>query len=200
MGRKKSRKQGQEKEQRQEQETKELKEPKGFRENLSPRTLRVLENARAMTERLGHGITTTGHLLTAILSERAGISQDVFSDVNAFPDMFEEEMARRKDIERREGDEYWFDCHVTKVFEWAREASWITGGEGVIEPEHLVIAVLSLPEGHAADILSEFSLDRDDLKREIITLMGYFLEEFPDWEKGETLKRRRKYRRKKSKG
>ena len=61
-----------------------------------------------------------------------------------------------------------------------------------VEPEHLLLALLSLSEGTAADIMAEFSLARRDMRDELIAMMGFAVEEVPDWERGRNLPRRRR--------
>ncbi|HHI68073.1 MAG TPA: hypothetical protein ENJ97_01970, partial [Planctomycetes bacterium] len=172
-------------------------EPENFAEGFSRRTLEVLEAARALKDRLGHGAVTTGHLIAAILEEEAGISRDVFWDINAYPDMFVEEMARIKEIPVP-GSGYWFDDLVGLVIERARDGAEALGG-GPVEPEHLALALLSLAEGPAAEILEEFSMDREDLKAEILAHMGVPVEECPDWEHETKREKSRRIRKQKAK-
>jgi len=171
-------------------------EPENFAEGFSRRTMEVLEAARALKDRLGHGAVTTGHLVAAILEEEAGISRDVFWDINAYPDMFVEEMARIKEIPPPES-EYWFDDLVGLVIERARDGAEALGG-GPVEPEHLALALLSLAEGPAAEILEEFSMDREDLKAEILAHMGVPVEECPDWEHETKREKSRRIRKQKA--
>ncbi len=171
-------------------------EPDDFARGLSPRTLEILAAARALKDRLGHGAVTTGHLIAAILEEEAGIARDVFWDINAYPDMFVEEMSRIKQIPAPESG-YWFDERVALVLERARDGAEALGSP-LVQPEHLALALLSLPDGPAAEILEEFSMDREDLKAEILAHMGVPVEECPDWEHETNREKSRRIRKQKS--
>ncbi len=171
-------------------------EPEDFLEGLSPRTRSILRAAKGLKDRLGHGAVTTGHLIAAILEEEAGIARDVFWDINAYPDMFVEEMSRIKEIPVPERG-YWFDEKVALVVERAKDGAEALGSPEA-EPEHLVLALLSLPEGHAAEILEEFAMDRDDLKAEILAHMGIPLEDCPDWEHETRREKSRRLRKQKN--
>ena len=111
--------------------------------------------------------------------------------------MFVEEMARVKEIPEPETG-YWFDEKVALVLERARDGAEALGG-GPVEPEHLALALLSLADGPASEILEEFSMDREDLKAEILAHMGVPVEECPDWEHETKREKSRRIRKQKTK-
>jgi len=165
-------------------------EPPGLQERFSARSRALFAATKAVAGKLGHDAATTGHLLAAILAEDAGIAQDIFSDVNAFPDMFEEEMARIREIPAAPTG-HWLDAQVELAVKRGLDAAEALASPAV-EPEHILLGLLSLPQGPAAAILDEFSLDRVDMRDEVLAMLGADIGRFPDWEKGRNLRRKPK--------
>ena len=172
------------------------REPEGLRESLSSRALEILEVTHRFAELLGHRAATTGHLIAAITKEESGITGDLFTDINAFPEMFWRQVATVEEVEPNpEG--WWFDQEVAKSLERARDAADCFEDEEV-EPEHLFLGLLSLPTGMAARILEEFSIDRVEMREETLAMMGIDYLDCPDWERG--IKRRRPKKGRSGKG
>lgn len=152
--------------------------PTDFKD-FSDRAKRAIDVAKELAQKLGDGVTATGHLIFGLTQDKAGITHHLFLDVNIDPEMFSGYVARLpREPAGEEGEP--FHPHLHTVFERAREVKKALG-EGLVTSEHLLVALMSIKEGTCYDTLQEFSVDPDDIRIECLEALGCEDEECPRW-------------------
>lgn len=148
-------------------------------ENFSEKSLRAIEVAKELAERLEDGSVATGHLIYGLTLDEGVCLHHVMKDLNVDPDMFAgyvESLPR----EPESGDDSPFNRHVRTVFERAVECASELGSKKV-EPEHLAVALMSVKAGSCYETLKEFSIDPSYVQMLILETMGLEASDAPDW-------------------
>jgi len=148
-------------------------------EGFSEKTVRAIQEAEALAERLGDQSVATGHLVYGLTVDRSVSLHHIFHDLNVDPDMFSgyvESLPREPELDG--GGK--FNRHVHTVFERAREAADELSSKTVL-PEHMALALLSVRAGSCYETLKEFSIDPSYVTGLIMESMGLEAEQAPDW-------------------
>lgn len=141
-------------------------------EYFSDKAIKVVMLSQEEARRLGHNFVGTEQLLLGILGEGSSVAAKLLSDrgINL-------EDARREVesiIGRGSGfipAEIPFTPRAKRVFESSlQEARQM--GNNYIGPEHILLGLLQDEEGVAAKVLENFSIDRGQLRTDIIRALG----------------------------
>jgi Ca2+:H+ antiporter len=129
---------------------------------LSPGAQRVLEDARAEAERLGHDSVGAEHILLALL--RTGDAGAVLTRLGLDPEQVKSRLAAsgRRGRTRVSGDGLGYTSHAKRLIETAskeaREAGTVLGAE------QLLLAALHEPRGTMGRILTEQGISADSAR------------------------------------
>lgn len=148
-------------------------------EGFSPKSIRAIEEAEALAERLGDESVATGHIVYGLTVDKSVSLHHIFADLNVDPDMFSgyvESLPREPELET--GGK--LNRHVMTVLDRAREAADELGSKQV-EPEHMALALLSVRAGSCYETLKEFSIDPAYVTELIMESMGLEADQAPDW-------------------
>lgn len=117
---------------------------------------------------MGHGSVETEHELIALLAEEDSVTSEVFSELGITRAMVREQVAARLDAgsgELTQG-QIPFTPQAKKVFELSlRESS--TLGHHHIGSEHLLLALTSMTEGGARQVLAALGADAERIRSEV---------------------------------
>jgi ATP-dependent Clp protease ATP-binding subunit ClpC len=139
-----------------------LERSRSPRERLSEPSSRVLATASYEAHALGHGLIETEHILLALLSEPSVVT--ALDTVSVSPEQVREAVERHVEAGTSvEPGPRPFGPEVKRVLELALRDS-LSGGEGVIGPKHILLALAADEEGTAGRVLRELGVDLDNLR------------------------------------
>ena len=141
-------------------------------EKFSQKAETAMENARLAARELGHSCLGTEHLLLGILEESESLGARVLLRRGL-------SLPALRDAVRRMNGEGAAGGPVLGLSRNAREAMEIAASEasalrqGFIGTEHLLLAVLRLPDCGGAQVLREQGLDLNDVYTDIAAIFGH---------------------------
>jgi hypothetical protein len=153
---------------------KKLKEPRAIQlaealQNFTPRAQRVIELAQKHAMRLGHSFIGTEHVLLGLSELGQGIACTVLLRFGVQYETVRREMERLIPV----GDRSLSmrspipTPRVEKVFGWAKKEAEALRHH-YVGTEHLLLGLLSEPDGVAAIVLKGFNVDFKRARREIV--------------------------------
>lgn len=138
-------------------------------QNFTPRAQRVIVLAQKHAERLGHSFIGTEHMLLGLLELGQGIACTVLLRFGVQYEIVQREMERLIPV----GDSSLSmrspipTPRVEKVFGWAKKEAEALRQQ-YVGTEHLLLGLLSEPDGVAAIVLKGFNVDFRKTRREIV--------------------------------
>jgi ATP-dependent Clp protease ATP-binding subunit ClpA len=148
-------------------------------EGFSEKATRAVRAAEELAQKLGDQSVATGHLIYGLSLDESRPFHHILRDLNVDPDMFSgyvESLPREPEA----GFDPPYNRHVRTVLERSRECADEMKSK-TVEPEHMVIALLSIKAGSAYETLKEFSIEPEYVQMLVLEALGYEAEDAPDW-------------------
>jgi ATP-dependent Clp protease ATP-binding subunit ClpC len=150
-------------------------------DRFTDRARKILGFARQEAERLNHDSIGTEHMLLGLIKEGSGVAANVLENMNL-------DLARlRIEVEKivQAGGatvamgQMPFTPRAKKVLEYSLEEARSLG-HNYIGTEHLLLGLLREEEGIAAQVLMNCDIKLEDVRREILELLGADISETED--------------------
>ena len=148
-------------------------------DGFSDQAVRAFRAAEELAKKLSDESIATGHVIYGLSLDEGGPIHHILKDLNVDPDMFSgyvESLPREPEVD---GDPP-YNRHVRTVIERSREASKDLKSK-VVDPEHVLIALLSVKAGSAYETFKEFSIEPEYVQMLILEAMGFEADDAPDW-------------------
>jgi len=142
-------------------------------DRFTDRSRKVMGYARQEAERLKHDYIGTEHVLLGLVKEGSGVAANILENLDIDLDKVRAEVERNV----KEGPETGtmgqlpFTQHAKKVLDYANEEARHLGHR-YVGTEHLLLGLLCEKEGRAAKVLVSLGARLDDVRREVIELLG----------------------------
>ena len=143
--------------------------------NFSNRVQDVIRLSREEALRLGHDYIGTEHLLLGIIREGEGIAVKVLRNLDI--DLFKLKKAIEDTIRSSSGTLTIGNIPLTKQAEKVLKITYLEAKlykSDVIGTEHLLLALLRDDDNIAAQILSQFSLSYESIRKELDNMAAFF--------------------------
>ena len=136
---------------------------------LSDECKRILAYANEEAERLNHRHIGTEHLLLGILREEKCIAAEILHERGLRLIAIREELAHsspaRLTADRLTADRPVMSPALADAL-WRASEEALALGHSHVEPSHLLLALLSLPDSRIARFLEEHGINADEIRRE----------------------------------
>jgi ATP-dependent Clp protease ATP-binding subunit ClpC len=160
-------------------------------DRFTERARKVIKYAREEAQRLGHEYIGTEHLLLALVREGTGVAATVLQKLDVEPRKIRTEIEKlvkeRSDI-LPGGSKFPFAPRAKKSLEFAVEEARQLG-HNYIGTEHILLGLLREGEGHAFQVLENLGVRVEQVRSEVLELLGADTKEGAD-EDGEPKERR----------
>lgn len=141
-------------------------------ERFTTRARKVIVLSREEAERFNHNYLGTEHILLGLVKEAEGIAVGVMQNMGV---SLEELISQVESLltrgETKPPKEIAFTAQARKVFELAWEESQMMG-HNYVGTEHLLLGLLREGGGIAATVLKKMGVTMENLREEIMTLLG----------------------------
>lgn len=152
-------------------------------ERFTDRSRKVMQLAQQECDRLNHEYVGTEHILIGLLKEGSGVAANVLKnldmDLNKVRQEVEKIMQPMADEGRPSGLTTLAKKPITprgkKVLEYAIEAA-MTLVHNYVGTEHLLLGLLKVEEGVACQVLNNLGLKLEDVREEVLNLLGHPLD------------------------
>ncbi|MEZ5989192.1 MAG: Clp protease N-terminal domain-containing protein [Planctomycetota bacterium] len=148
--------------------------------DLSPRALEALERAKELAHEEGSPCCSTGHLIFGLTADHLSLGNRIFDDVNIYPEMFRDHL-KKLPPETDAGDDEGLHPLTVLALKRGRDARKKLGDSKVVTTDHVMLGLLSIQEGSAYECLREFSVEPDEIAKELIEALGFEIEARPTW-------------------
>lgn len=148
--------------------------------DLSPRALDALDKAKALAREEGAPCCTTGYLIYGLTADHLSLGNRIFDDVNIYPEMFRDHL-KKLPAETDPGNKQGLHPLTVLAIERGRDARKQLGDSKVVTTDHIMLGLLSIKEGSAYECLREFSVEPDEIAKELIEALGFEIESRPTW-------------------
>ena len=141
-------------------------------ERFTERARKVVVLAQEEARHFNHNYIGTEHLLLGLLREEEGVAARALGSLNVTLDEVREQVESIVGYgEEGTGDQPPFTPRSKRHLEFAlREALRL--GHSYIGTEHILLGLLSENEGVAVLVLSNFGIDPDKVRREVVRVLG----------------------------
>ena len=144
-------------------------------ERFTDRARRVMQLANQEAHRLGHEYLGTEHILLGLVAEGSGVAANVLANLNVHLLAVREQVdhvVQRGTGAPAPGTARPQTPQAKQVIDFAIEEARALN-HNYVGTEHLLLGLSCEPEGPAADVLRNFGLKLDDLRAEVLNLLGY---------------------------
>jgi ATP-dependent Clp protease ATP-binding subunit ClpA len=141
-------------------------------DRFTDRARKVMGYARQEAERLGHGYVGTEHVLLGLVKEGSGVAANVLEKLGVDLDGARAEVEKRVEKGSAENpSQIPFSRNARKVLDYAvDEARGL--GHRYVGTEHLLLGLLRQEKGKAAEVLLSLGVKLEDVRREVVELLG----------------------------
>jgi ATP-dependent Clp protease ATP-binding subunit ClpC len=144
-------------------------------ERFTDRAQRVMDLAVREAMRLNHEYIGTEHILLGLLAERHGVARGALGNLGV-----DLEMARRHVPpplpQSKMSVELPLSPRAAQAISFSREEC-ANLSHHYVGTEHLILGLTRQAEGGAAEALSSMGLKREDIRRQVLNLLGHHPEE-----------------------
>jgi len=146
--------------------------------NLTPRARRIIENARHEANRLHSEHIGSEHLFLAILRMNQGVAAKVFTQAGMDQESLMDQVSLRSKPKKKlpegegeDGADLDYSPTSRKCLRVAEEISKDLGQQ-YVATEHLLLAILSLPQSIPCSVLKELDVNIEGLKNSLMEAMN----------------------------
>lgn len=160
-------------------------EPSPMYERFTDRARKVMQLAQQECDRLNHEYVGTEHILVGLLKEGSGVAANVLKNLDMDLHKIRSEIDKIVQPAPEEARSNLAKKPITprgkKVLEYAIEEAR-TLNHNYVGTEHLLLGLLRVEEGIACQVLTNLGLNIEDVKEEVMNLLGHGKEERPEKE------------------
>lgn len=160
-------------------------EPSPMYERFTDRARKVMQLAQQECDRLNHEYVGTEHILVGLLKEGSGVAANVLKNLDMDLHRIRAEIDKIVQPAPEEARSTLAKKPITprgkKVLEYAIEEAR-TLNHNYVGTEHLLLGLLRVEEGVAAQVLTNLGGKIEDVKEEVMNLLGHSKEERPEKE------------------
>jgi len=147
---------------------------------LSPKALDALERGRELAREQGASCCATAHLIFGLTLDHLSLGNRILDDINIYPEMFRDHLKKLpKEIDP--GEDSGLHPLVHLAIKRGKEAKQKLKNSKDITTDHVLLGLLSIKEGSAYECLKEFSVEPDEISKEIVEAIGVDITERPTW-------------------
>ncbi len=144
-------------------------------ERFTDRARKVMQLADQEAKRFRHEYIGTEHILLGLIAEGSGVAANVLKNLDI--DLRKIRLEVEKIVQHGGADEVIMGRlphtpRVKKIIEYAIEEAR-TLNHNYVGTEHLLLGVLREQEGVAAQVLANFGLKLEDVREEVLNLLGH---------------------------
>jgi len=149
-------------------------------DRFTDRSRKVMGYARQEAERLKHDYIGTEHILLGLVKEGSGVAANVVENLDVDLDKVRAEVERKVKEHPEAGTmgQLPFTQHAKKVLDFAIEEARHLGHK-YVGTEHLLLGLLRREECKAAEVLVSLGARLDDVRREVMDILGVDAEPGP---------------------
>jgi len=143
-------------------------------DRLTERAKKVISYARQEAQRLGHEYIGTEHLLLGLMREGTGMAATVLQKLNVDPKRVRievEKMVRGGTEVVASPQQFPYAPRAKKAFECAFEEAKRLG-QNYVGTEHILLGLLKEREGIAAQVLMNLAVELDEVREQLLELLG----------------------------
>ena len=143
-------------------------------DKFTQKAKKVITYAKQEAQRLGHEYIGTEHLLLGVLREGSGLAYTALEKLDVDPKRVRweiEKRVKRSSQPMPPGQQFVFGPAARKSLELAVEESKRLG-MNYVGTEHILLGLLRVGEGIAAEVLAELGVEIEDVQEEILELLG----------------------------
>jgi ATP-dependent Clp protease ATP-binding subunit ClpC len=143
-------------------------------ERFTERARRVMQLANQEALRLDHEYIGTEHILVGLMEGDSGVAANVLKNCGIEIDklLLEVEKLFMHGPEPVPGGKLPATPRAKKVIEYAMEEAYELN-HNYVGTEHLLLGLIRVDDGTAAEVLKHFGLDLDDTRQEVLMLLGH---------------------------
>ena len=156
-----------------------------FKDRFTDRARKVMAYARQEVQRFNHDYIGTEHVLLGLIKEGSGVAANVLRnlDVDIKKIRLEVEKMVQSSPDVVTKGQVPFTPRAKKVIEFSLEEARALG-HNYIGTEHILLGLLRENEGVAAHVLMNLGLQLDDVREEVLSLLGADAQAQAGYEKG----------------
>lgn len=147
---------------------------------LSDRAAEALERGRELAREQGASCCATAHLIFGLTLDHLSLGNRILDDINIYPEMFRDHL-KKLPKEEHPGEDDGLHPLVHLAIRRGKEAKQKLKHTKEITTDHVLLGLLSIQEGSAYECLKEFSVEPDEVAKEIVEAMGVDIAERPTW-------------------
>jgi len=142
-------------------------------DRFTDRARKVMGYARLEAERFNHDYIGTEHILLGLIKEGSGVAANVLENLDVDLEKVRAEIEKRVKHGPDTGTmgHLPFSPRARKVIDYAVEEAKSLGHK-YVGTEHLLLGLLREEEGKAAEVLTSLGVKLDDVRREVMELLG----------------------------
>ena len=142
-------------------------------ERFTDRARTVMQLANQERVRLNQASIGSEHLLLALIKEGRGVAANALKNLGIDLDAARREVASTIDVDPKgPKGQFLHTPRARMVVEFAMEEARNLN-HNYVGTEHLLLALLRVPECVAAQVLMELGLNLDELRREVLGVLGH---------------------------
>src|SRR3954452_20130826 len=149
-------------------------------ERFTDRARKVMQLANQEAQRFNHEYVGTEHVLLGLVSEGAGVAANVLKNLNVDLRKVRSEVEKMAqhgpDLEDRLTGRLPQTPYAKKAIEYAIEEARALN-HNYVGTEHLLLGLLREEEGVAAQVLMNLGLKLEDVREEVLNLLGHNMEQ-----------------------
>lgn len=142
-------------------------------ENYTDRARKVLQLAKISAKENQHEYTGSEDILYGLCKEGSGIAANVLKNLGCSPAMIQVEIEKIvvKGDKPVAVDRMPWTPRVNQIFEYSKDEAEALG-HTYIGTEHLLLGLLRQQEGIAIQVLTNFGIKSEDVREEVLNLLG----------------------------
>jgi ATP-dependent Clp protease ATP-binding subunit ClpC len=151
--------------------------PGSMYDRFTDRARGVVQLANQQAKQFNHEYIGTEHILLGLVSEGSGVAANVLKNLNIDLEKILSEVGKlvQRGPDRVAAGELPWTPRAKKVVEYAMEEARNLG-HNYIGTEHILLGLLREEEGVAAQVLMNLGLKLEEVRKEVLTLLGHGIE------------------------
>jgi len=140
-------------------------------ERFTDRARRVMQLAEREAKRLNHEYIGTEHILLGLLAERHGVAGSALHNLGVDLEKARLQVAGQLPESKKSGELPESPRAQQALADTHEECANL--GHNYVGTEHLILALTRQSDGGAAEVLSNLGLKLDDIRQEVLNILGH---------------------------